>query len=149
MKGGDRCNAQKTHCPQGHPYDEENTLWYRNSRRCKACDRARANQRYAQGFKPTTPPFRGSAEFFSAHTIHSQDGCWGWAGRIDGAGYGRWSRHLAHRLSYEFHVGPIPEGLVIDHLCRNRSCVNPVHLEVVTQKVNVRRGVIARANGVG
>jgi hypothetical protein len=46
----------------------------------------------------------------------------------------------AHRFAYELLVGPIPEGLVIDHLCRNRRCVNPAHLEPVTAEENWRRG---------
>lgn len=47
----------------------------------------------------------------------------------------------AHRLSYEHHVGPIPAGLVLDHLCRTPPCVNPEHLEAVTQGENIRRGM--------
>ena len=47
---------------------------------------------------------------------------------------------LAHRWSYEHHVGPIPEGLTVDHLCRNTSCVNPEHMEVVTREENAYRG---------
>lgn len=72
------------------------------------------------------------------------DGCWLWTGSRRG-GYGRAKLAGigsidAHRLSYEHHVGPIPDGLVIDHLCRNRSCINPAHLEPVTTKENIRRG---------
>ncbi len=48
---------------------------------------------------------------------------------------------MVHRVTYETFVGPIPEGLEIDHLCRNRLCCNPVHLEAVTRKENVRRGL--------
>lgn len=47
---------------------------------------------------------------------------------------------LAHRVSYEMFVGPIPDGMQIDHLCRNRGCVNPKHLEAVSQRENVIRG---------
>lgn len=69
--------------------------------------------------------------------------CWFWNKRISG-GYGRHSilgkQYYAHRLSYEEFVGQIPEGMFLDHLCRNRSCINPEHLEVVTQGENVRRG---------
>lgn len=70
--------------------------------------------------------------------------CWEWEGRVAAVGYGRvkadgeWQ--YAHRVSYEVFIGPIPEGLVIDHLCRNTTCVNPLHLEPVEQGENVLRG---------
>ncbi len=71
--------------------------------------------------------------------------CWLWIGALTSEGYGNfisgpheWS--LAHRYAYEFCVGPIPEGLTIDHLCRIRRCVLPDHLEPVTNRVNILRG---------
>jgi hypothetical protein len=78
------------------------------------------------------------------------DGCWMWQGMRIWSGYGRFSilrRPIAaHRWAYEFCIGPIPEGLTIDHLCRTRACVNPNHLEAVTNLVNVRRGTPYRRN---
>lgn len=71
-------------------------------------------------------------------------GCWIWTGAID-AGYGRIKiagrRQGAHRAAYEALVGPIPTGLVIDHLCRVPRCINPDHLEPVTHRENTLRGV--------
>lgn len=72
--------------------------------------------------------------------------CWVWtAGLMGTSGYAqfRYSKAkngLGHRYSYEHHIGPIPEGMTLDHLCRVRECVNPEHLEVVTPKVNILRG---------
>lgn len=69
--------------------------------------------------------------------------CWLWSGALHN-GYGGFfadgQRWRVHRWSYEFLVGPIPEGLHLDHLCRVRHCVNPAHLEPVTNQENIRRG---------
>lgn len=70
----------------------------------------------------------------------SDDSCWLWCGGVKSNGYGRWSRWYAHRFAYELCVGPIPKDLTIDHLCRQRSCVNPAHMEIVTRGENVLRG---------
>lgn len=74
--------------------------------------------------------------------------CWIWLGGRNRQGYGFFYPHgpatriLAHRYSYEFFLGPIPEGLTIDHLCRVRACVRPSHLEAVTSEVNIRRSFL-------
>ena len=72
-------------------------------------------------------------------------GCWLWLGKINRQGYGRffidWKEVQAHRACYEFYRGQIPHGLTLDHLCRNRWCVNPDHLEPVSFGVNVLRGI--------
>lgn len=71
------------------------------------------------------------------------DGCWQWTGARDTAGYGQiWVSGTvvgAHRVLYELLVGPIPEGLFIDHLCHNPSCVRPAHLQPLTHAENLRR----------
>ena len=77
--------------------------------------------------------------------VDKTDGCWLWTGALVTGGYGsiglgQRRNGLAHRVSYELHVGPIPNGLQIDHLCRVRRCVNPAHLDVVTIRENVLRG---------
>jgi hypothetical protein len=74
----------------------------------------------------------------------TQDGeCWTWTASVNSRGYGTFAAggkvRLAHRVAYETYVDEIPDGLQIDHLCSNRRCVNPQHLEPVTGLVNVRR----------
>lgn len=83
--------------------------------------------------------------FLSKAFPEPNSGCWLWDGPTDGKGYGFFkfqNRSVrAHRYSYELHKGPIPFGLMIDHKCCNRTCVNPSHLEVVTAKENADRTV--------
>lgn len=79
------------------------------------------------------------AEFFISK-IRKTSTCWIWTGFVGPNGYGSIGKRYVHRLSYEMFVGTIPEKLEIDHLCRNRRCVNPSHLEPVTHKENSVRG---------
>ena len=72
------------------------------------------------------------------------NGCWEWIASINHGGYGLFKFNnkmiITHRFIYEYYHGSICPDLTIDHLCRNRKCVNPVHLEQVTQQVNISRG---------
>lgn len=78
-------------------------------------------------------------------------GCWNWTGALQANGYASmrvqrgearagWRTTSGHRLAFELYRGPIPEGMELDHLCRNRRCVNPDHLEVVDRATNTLRG---------
>lgn len=106
---------------------------------------------------PTDHPIRPSyAEMLSADRViafwsrvnkQGPQGCWVWTGPTSRFGYGyfhvsrRYATARTHRVSWELLRGRIPDGLQLDHLCRNRACVNPDHLEVVTDRVNILRGV--------
>jgi len=75
--------------------------------------------------------------------VEKTSGCWNWTASLNTSGYGQIGSggqfgrpHLAHRVAYELEVGPIPEGMQVDHLCFNRICVNPAHLRLVTNKQN-------------
>lgn len=74
--------------------------------------------------------------------------CWNWTASTNSRGYGTWAvqqnTKLAHRVAYTALVGEIPDGLTIDHLCRNKLCVNPAHLEAVTLEENLRRAAESR-----
>lgn len=82
---------------------------------------------------------------------HNPDDCWVWQAYVLPNGYGLFTfshrgagrNKYAHRFAYELMVGPIPDGLELDHLCRNRPCVRPSHLEAVTHIVNIGRGLKA------
>jgi hypothetical protein len=89
-------------------------------------------------------------ERFVEKIVESSTGCWEWMATRGVDGYGRFYLNtrdyaMAHRWGYEHLVGPIPEGLQLDHLCRVRHCVNPRHLEPVTSQENLLRSPITRA----
>jgi hypothetical protein len=92
---------------------------------------------------PGLPPRKTPEERFW-EKVEKTDSCWLWTA-AKSKGYGAFKvagrQEEAHRYSYELLVGPIPTGLTIDHLCRNPACVNPAHLEPVTNRENVLRGI--------
>ncbi|MER7908276.1 HNH endonuclease signature motif containing protein [Streptomyces sp. NPDC096068] len=99
-------------------------------------------------------PFHFSTEqvnrlFWAKITRVTETQCWHWQGKAMPTGYGHIKfagrEWYTHRVSYELHNGPIPDGLHLDHLCRNRICCNPAHLEAVTCKENIHRSPVAPA----
>lgn len=90
-----------------------------------------------------TKPIPTAERFWSK--VHRTDDCWLWTDALNAKGYGQFKLGPGrmvkpHRMAYELSVGPIPDGLVIDHLCRVRHCVNPAHMEPVSIAENTRRG---------
>ncbi|MGY5129225.1 HNH endonuclease signature motif containing protein [Streptomyces nigrescens] len=87
----------------------------------------------------------GWLDRFLSKIVETPAGCWQWTGYLLPNGYAQFWRGgqklYAHRVAYEAVRGPIPDGLVIDHLCRNRGCANPDHLEAVTSRINTLRGI--------
>ena len=89
------------------------------------------------------------ARFWSYVQRGAADECWLWIGTTAGKGYGQFAysngsgrvREGAHRIAYTLALGPIPDGMTIDHLCRTHNCVNPAHLEAVTNRENILRGI--------
>lgn len=103
----------------------------------------------AQTLRQRKPPRRkrkSLAERITNNIVVVDSACWIWVGARTRGGYGRImvtplrTLALAHRVSYETFVGPIPEGLTVDHLCREVACVNWRHMELVTQRENTLRG---------
>lgn len=110
--------------------------------------------RLTRGAEILTPIIHLSTEerFFPMVDLDGADGCWLWQGRLlQGYGTfaafnqnGEYKNQRAHRFSYLMAFDSIPDGLHLDHLCRVRNCVNPMHLEPVTAAVNARRAVLAK-----
>ena len=132
--------------------DDHGTMaCHRAGCRCDACREAvnaykrewRAKRRGHEGIRPG-PKLPWTERLPRLYKV-DENGCWIWQGAVRAGGYGHIGidgrRVAAHRASWELYRGPIPEGLQIDHLCRVRNCVNPDHLEPVTQAENVRRGM--------
>ena len=73
------------------------------------------------------------------YEVNEVTGCWLWLGYTDKKGYARVNSQNAHRVFYIEHVGPVPDGFDVDHLCKREGCVNPAHLEAVTEQENLDR----------
>lgn len=108
-------------------------LVHRGQQWCRKCSRKHSKRVYER-----VPE---EQRFFALWKLDDHGGCWLWAANKNNKGYGRFGRVYAHRWSYEHHVGPIPPGTEIDHLCRVPACVNPKHLEAVPHAENSRRGI--------
>lgn len=142
-------------CPHGHLLTKENVSVIAGYVRCRKCAviisrRAKLKKRERTGWRPSKrlPTIE---RFWKYVTPEPNSGCWLWSAFVDSSGYGAFSVgldwqatdkksriHKAHRVSYEINVGPIPEGLQLDHICRVRSCVNPDHLRPVTAQQNIQ-----------
>lgn len=95
---------------------------------------------YARKPRPAAPRFWSKVD-----KSGGPDACWPWLAGKNDEGYGTFyldgRTHRAHRVAYRWANGPVPDGFVLDHLCRMPSCVNPAHLEPVTNQENIKRGV--------
>jgi hypothetical protein len=152
-------NRGLTHCKRGHEFTPENTkITSQGSRQCRECQRLfwRAyGERKKQAVSlesavaPSPPPSKEDRTRIFWERVEIGPGCWLWKGKKIKGGYGMLRRSgrevYAYRYAYELTYGPIPAGLLLDHLCRNRLCVNPAHLEAVTHQENVRRGAAGQA----
>lgn len=96
-----------------------------------------------------THPNRRVLRRFFGNVSVMPSGCWHWEGAFSGSGYGsstwNYTKTSAHRIAYWWFVRQPLKEEVVDHLCRNIRCVNPAHLEAVSQSENLRRGISARA----
>lgn len=94
---------------------------------------------------------RDSARFWAKVAVTNEDKCWEWIPGAGRRGHVLWGdrMELAHRVAYRLLHGEIPAGLVLDHLCMNQRCVNPDHLEPVTQGENMRRARLSGAMDPG
>lgn len=123
------------------------TSAYRHGCRCDACRAAVTEAAKQRRWRKHGQPLSRVETLWSK--VEQAEGCWEWMGWHNDQGYGyiSWDgrEQPVHRVVLELTTGKrIPEGLQVDHLCRNRGCCNPKHLEVVTHAENIRRGLPAK-----
>lgn len=135
-----------TNCSKGHPFSTDNTIFKASGfRECRTCKRERDLNRASRAKRP---PWSLDAFIDARLSPNELTGCLEWTGALSRYGYGtvklptgsKPSTLSAHRANYVRKRGPIPDGLHLDHLCRNPKCCNPDHLEPVTQRENTLRG---------
>lgn len=150
-----RADDRITQADDSHLYDCDMASGWTLGRQCEVegCDRKHyakglcslhSQRQRRSGSTDLRDRRRPEHERFDALVSQAPNGCWLWLGTCNHKGYGMFTTSerrmvLAHRWSYEHHVGKIPAGLQIDHLCRVPSCVNPSHLEPVTARENQER----------
>lgn len=154
-----RVRPRVDRCKWDHPFDDKNTHFTSAGIRvCIQCRRHRSRQ-YVRRHRtePSTPAER----FWTRVNLLHPTGCWPWLGNLNDQGYGTFSANKrkirAHRFAFEQIVGPITDGLVLDHMCHNadlrckggptcwhRRCVNPAHMESTSSITNVMRGHLKR-----
>jgi hypothetical protein len=118
--------------------------------RCKQLCRRHYDNKLRKGdpLAPMRSYVRGAPteRYWAKVDVREAGECWPWTAGINNYGYGKLgfgsqsSPAMAHRFGYELVNGPIPEGMTVDHLCSNRLCQNPAHMELVTHGENSRRG---------
>lgn len=140
-----KCSRCKTVRPLTRFIKRKNRPNNQYTSHCKECMNEITKMKYWK-WRQENPKKTVEDRFFEK-VIYTDD-CWIWSGSKIKNGYGGFNSNyktndsvLAHRFSYKYFRGPINEGMVIDHLCRNTSCVNPFHLDETTQAENIYRGI--------
>lgn len=124
----------------------ENSLVLGKRYKCHFATICRIVARHNITRRPAGQPRKNTRENFYSKLKKMSNDCWEWQAKIHNpTGYGHicinGKTYLAHRVSYELHIGKIPKGLTVDHVCRNRKCVNPLHLRLLTGKENTLAGI--------